>query len=74
MFIAKVTTRYPEFKGAGYYNFLMNEDEDDLTAMVDEVAHDFKYEGTRFTDMELDDILEKYPTKGELNKGLFGDA
>ena len=38
MFIAKMTTNYPDYHGTGYYNFIMNEDEDELDGKVEETV------------------------------------
>jgi len=74
MFIAKMHTNYPEFHGIGYYNFLMDEDIEELEAKVEENSHDFRL--IRIEEVELksvEDILKKYPTKIELNKGVFSN-
>lgn len=71
MYVAKMTTRYPDYHGTGYYNFLMDEDADSLEAMVEEQSHDFMHQSTVFIDMSQADILKKYPTKQELDKGEF---
>jgi len=72
MYIAKMTTKYPDFKGEGYYNFLMTSTSEEMTEKLEENKHDFYLINeikTRYQSVEA--ILKKYPTKEELNKGLF---
>ena len=74
MFVAKMVTKYPDFKGEGYYNFLMEEDRGELEGKIQENLHDFKLvavEELPYDDM--DEMLEVYPTKEELNK-VFENA
>ena len=72
MYIAKMTTKYPDFKGEGYYNFFMDANEGWLEVTIERNLHDFNLEEikkTRFKSVEA--IIAKYPTKEELNEGLF---
>lgn len=72
MYVAKMTTRYPDYHGTGYYNFLMDEDEEHLDEMIGNNSHDFSHEKTVEIDVEdLSELIEKYPTKEDLNKGEF---
>lgn len=73
MYIAKVTTKYPEFKGAGYYNFLMAHTEEELEGKIEDNAHDFEHVKTvdAIGCYSVDDVLEKYPTKEILDGELF---
>lgn len=72
MYIAKMTTRYPDFHGSGYYNFLMDESSDGVHWKIVDNSHDFshvKTVKTRFKSIEA--IMAKYPTKEALNKRYF---
>lgn len=72
VYIAKMHTRYPEFHGQGYYNFLMDTDKDELMAKVEYQSHDFSLVGTVTTrNKSIDSLIEKYPTKQELNDKFF---
>lgn len=72
MFIAKMATRYPDYHGEGYYNFLMDDDEESLDAKIEEYSHDFMLDKVVETEHEtVDDVVEEYPSKAELNKALF---
>ena len=69
MYVAKMTTRYPDFKGVGYYNFLVEEDDVYLAHRIEENLHDFTHQGTMKGDVEdVNELMEKYPTKEDLNK------
>lgn len=73
MYIAKMHTRYPEFHGAGYYNFLMDTDEDSLYNKIEDNSHDFGLEKivkTRHQSVEA--IVAQYPSKSKLNERYFG--
>lgn len=72
MFIAKMATRYPDFHGAGYYNFMMDADEGWLNEKIERNSHDFalvKTVKTRFKSIES--LTAKYPTKESLNEKYF---
>ena len=72
MYIAKMHTRYPEFHGVGYYNFLMDADREALDEKIEDNSHDFSLEKvikTRFA--TVSDVLAKYPTKQKLNDKYF---
>lgn len=72
MYIAKMHTRYPEFHGAGYYNFLMDENEEYLNEKIEEYSHDFMLEGVVKTRHEsIQAVTEAYPTKEDLNNKYF---
>ena len=72
MFIAKMHTRYPDFHGKGYYNFLMDTTQDGILEKIEDNSHDFSLEGivkTRFKSVEA--LVAKYPTKESLNERYF---
>lgn len=72
IYIAKMHTRYPEFHGEGYYNFLMAYSQERLDTMVENNSHDYSLEGTvvsRFKTIE--NLTAKYKTKQELNERYF---
>lgn len=72
MFIAKMHTRYPDYHGKGYYNFIIESDEDVLNSKIEEMSHDFSLDGTvktRFKSVEA--ITTKYPSKDKLNERFF---
>lgn len=70
--VAKMTTRYPEYKGEGYYNFLMDEDIEELEAKIENNSHDFSLVGIEEVDVDtIDEVVEMYPNKSDLNKALF---
>ena len=75
MYIAKMHTRYPEYHGTGYYNFLMDEDEDYLNEKIERNSHDFTLEGVVKTKHQsIDAIIKAYPTKQQLNQRYFKEA
>ena len=74
MYIAKMSTRYPDFHGEGYYNFLMDESSDGVHWKVVDNSHDFSHQKTVFVDMTIDEILKKYPTKDKLNDKYFKEG
>lgn len=75
MYIAKMTTRYPDYHGSGYYNFIMDTDKDSLMARVEDMSHDFSLAGTVKTrHKSIDTLIAKYPTKQELNAKFFERA
>lgn len=70
--VAKMTTRYPDFHGSGYYNFLMDEDMDELEAKIDNNSHDFSLVAIEEVDADsIQEVTEMYPSKSDLNKALF---
>ena len=72
MYIAKMITRYPEFKGSGYYNFIMDNDIDELQGAIDDNLHDYildRVVKTRFK--SINNIINKYPSKQSLNNKYF---
>lgn len=68
MYIAKLVTRYPEFHGSGYFNFIVESDKEVLESKVEEMGHDFYLAGSIMLDIEQDELLDRYPTKYELDK------
>lgn len=74
MYVAKMTTRYPDYHGEGYYNFLMDNDYDKLMNKVENYSHDFKLEKVATVLGETaKDVTERYPTKEKLNETYFQD-
>lgn len=72
MYIAKMHTRYPDFHGKGYYNFLMDTTQDGILEKIEDNGHDFSLEGTVKTrHKSIDSLVAKYPTKQELNAKFF---
>ncbi len=72
MFIAKMHTRYPEFHGSGYYNFLIEEDEDELNYKIEHNSHDFSLQKVVETKHEsIENVIKAYPTKAKLNERYF---
>ena len=72
MYIAKMHTKYPEFHGTEYYNFIISDDPDELDEKIEYVSHDFSLEGvvkTRHQSIEA--VIAEYPTKQELNAKFF---
>lgn len=72
MYIAKMNTRYPEYHGSGYYNFIMEEDRDILDEKIEDNSNDFalqKIVKTRHHSVEV--IITQYPTKDKLNERYF---
>lgn len=72
MFIAKMHTRYPDFHGTGYYNFIVDADRGWLEEKIERNSHDFSLEKvvkTRFKSIEA--LMAKYPTKEALNERYF---
>ena len=73
MLIAKMHTRYPEFHGTGYYNFIIEDDKDILNDKIEENSHDFslqKIVKTKHKSVEA--IMKQYPSKSKLNERYFG--
>ena len=56
LLVARMHTNYPEYHGTGYYNFIIEQDEDALEAIKE-----FDFDS-------VDDLLSEYPTKQDLNK------
>ena len=72
MFIAKMHTRYPEFHGTGYYNFIMSDDRDELDERIEDMSHDFSLEGVVKTrHQSIGAIIAQYPEKSKLNDKYF---
>ena len=75
MYIAKMTTKYPDFHGMGYYNFIMADDEDELMDKVERNSHDFSLEGiVKTRHQSIENILKAYPTKATLNDKYFKEG
>ena len=73
MFIAKMHTRYPEFHGAGYYNFLIESDYETLEGKIEDNSHDFGLEKIVETKHKtVEAIVKQYPSKSKLNERYFG--
>ena len=72
MYIAKMHTRYPEFHGKGYYNFIVEEDEDTLYNEIEKQSHDFSLQLVKHTrHHSLENLIAAYPTKEKLNNKYF---
>lgn len=72
VYIAKMHTRYPEYHGTGYYNFIMKTDRDELLASIEYMSHDFMLVGTVTTrHKSIENLVGKYPTKQKLNEKFF---
>lgn len=72
MFIAKMHTRYPDYHGTGYYNFLMEKGQEALDEKIEEYSHDFIHEGTVKTrHKSVEALTKQYPTKSALNDKYF---
>lgn len=72
IYIAKLHTRYPEFHGSGYYNFIMEEDEATLEYKIEDMSHDFQLQGVVKTrHASIENVIKQYPTKQQLNKRYF---
>ena len=75
MFIAKMHTRYPDYHGTGYYNFLMEKSQEALDEKIEEYSHDFSHEGTVKTRHEsVEALTRQFPTKAVLNDKYFTKA
>ena len=71
--VAKMTTRYPDYHGKGYYNFLMDEDMEALEAKIEEYSHDFSLVAIKEVDVDsILNLTEEWPTKEDLNREVFG--
>lgn len=72
VYVAKMTTRYPDFHGEGYYNFLMDETRGGLEAKIERQIHDFRLEDTAELDYDsVEELVADYPSKEKLNKAVF---
>ena len=70
--VAKMTTRYPDFHGEGYYNFLMSDDMDELEAKIEDNSHDFSLVAIEEVEADsIDDVLAMNPSKSSLNEEVF---
>lgn len=75
VYIAKMHTRYPDFHGSGYYNFIVTTDRDELLEKIEDNSHDFSLEGTVTTrHKSIENLMGKYPTKESLNEKFFKRA
>jgi hypothetical protein len=72
MIIAKMGTRYPDYHGEGYYNFLMADSQEELNEKLENNKHDFYLINTHKTRIaSVDRLMELYPTKQKLNEKYF---
>lgn len=74
MKIAKMMTRYPEYKGTGYYNFVCADTDEELDQQIEMNSHDYIL-GT-VVDIKMSDrgkFFKKYNTKEKLNKKFFNN-
>ena len=72
MFIAKMATKYPDYHGSGYYNFIVEMDEDELNYKIEDISHDFYHvETIKTRHKSVDGLLKACPTKQELNDKYF---
>jgi hypothetical protein len=72
MYIAKMTTNYPEYHGTGYYNFLMSDKRNSLDLQIAEASHDFRLVKVVKTKHRLvSDVIKEFPTKDSLNVEYF---
>lgn len=72
IYIAKMHTRYPEFHGSGYYNFVFSDNEEDLNYKIEDMSHDFQLTGVVVTrHHNIENVLKQYRTKEQLNKRYF---
>lgn len=74
MFIAKMRTKYPDYHGRGYYNFIMEGDQESLDSKIEEYSHDFSHIKTVKTrHKSAAGLIGQYPNKSELNDKYFKD-
>jgi nitrogen regulatory protein PII-like uncharacterized protein len=75
MYIAKMVTRYPDYHGEGYYNFIMDEDYDTLLDKVEDNSHDFMLGATivKTRHKSIEALVAQYPEKSKLNNKYFGE-
>lgn len=67
-----MVTRYPDYHGEGYYNFIIDEDERVFGQKVEDNSHDFVLDGvTRTRHKSIEDVIKQYPTKVKLNNRYF---
>lgn len=72
MFIAKMHTRYPEYHGTGYYNFIIEDNEEELQYKIEEYSHDFQLQKIVETKHQnVQNIIKQFPTKEKLNVRYF---
>lgn len=72
MFIAKMHTRYPDYHGKGYYNFIMESTQEMLDAKIEEYSHDFSHEKTVKTrHKSAEALIKQFPNKVDLNNKYF---
>jgi len=72
LYISKMGTRYPEFKGEGYYNFLITNSQEEMDSKLENNKHDYYLIFTRKTrHQSVERLLELYPTKEKLNEKYF---
>lgn len=72
MLIAKMGSRYPEFYGSGYYNFIMVMTSEEMESKLEDNGHDFYLiDEVETRHQSIGAIIKKYPTKQLLNEGLF---
>lgn len=73
VYVAKMTTKYPDFHGEGYYNFVMSTDEGELADKIERQEHDFRL--VKMVELEdfddIDEVIEMYPSKQALNEAEF---
>lgn len=72
IYIAKMGTRYPDYHGEGYFNFIMAESNDELRDKLEDNSHDFYLINevkTRHKSIEA--VTNQYKTKYDLDKALF---
>lgn len=75
MFIAKMHTRYPDYHGTGYYNFLMEKSQEALDEKIEEYSHDFSHEKTVKTrHKSAASLIGQYPDKQKLNDKYFKET
>lgn len=73
VYVAKMVTRYPEFHGSGYYNFIMATNDEQLEYKIEDNSHDFMLD--KMVELEdfndISEVLEMYPSKQALNEEKF---
>ena len=72
MFIAKMHTKYPDYHGTGYYNFIIDQDIHELNCKIEDNSHDFMWIETIETKHKsVESLLKQCPTKQKLNERYF---
>lgn len=72
MYIAKLKTRYPDYHGKGYYNFIMEDDLERLEFVIERNSHDYMHVKTVETKHKsIESIINQYNTKDKLNNKYF---